>query len=233
MLSLYLACPFLTPCYALGIEKLLLLGFPPVKNTGVGSDSLLQGVFPTQGLNLGFLHCRLILYCLNHQGGLWFFTFKAYYRVCHIVNFQKCLWDDTGLKYSLGRFSFLEKIITMIRRWQLWNRSELLWVPNPATNTWMTMGEISSSLGQRLVKCVKGPRMRTLPVSIMSDKEDHSFALCHCKLAQFGNRHSLLTCLHQDCGIELSVWWNCGYWNLKCSKCDWIIKWWINYFPFN
>ena len=26
------------------------------------------GIFPTQGSNLGLLHCRLILYCLSHQG---------------------------------------------------------------------------------------------------------------------------------------------------------------------
>ena len=32
------------------------------KNTGVGSLSLLQGVFPTQELNQGLLHCRRILY---------------------------------------------------------------------------------------------------------------------------------------------------------------------------
>ena len=38
------------------------------KNTGVYSHSLLQGIFPTQGLNLGLLHCRQILYHLSHQG---------------------------------------------------------------------------------------------------------------------------------------------------------------------
>ena len=31
-------------------------------NTGVGSLSLLQGVFPTQELNRDLLHCRQILY---------------------------------------------------------------------------------------------------------------------------------------------------------------------------
>ena len=30
----------------------------PGKNTGLGSLSLLQGIFPTQGLNPGLLHCR-------------------------------------------------------------------------------------------------------------------------------------------------------------------------------
>ena len=40
----------------------------PGKNTGVGCHALLQGIFLTQGLNPGFLHCRQILYHLSHQG---------------------------------------------------------------------------------------------------------------------------------------------------------------------
>ena len=40
----------------------------PSKNTGVGSLSLLQGIFPTQGSNPGLSHCRQILYQLSHQG---------------------------------------------------------------------------------------------------------------------------------------------------------------------
>ena len=43
----------------------------PGKNTGVGCHSLLQGIFPTQGSNLGLLHCGQILYCLSHQGSPW------------------------------------------------------------------------------------------------------------------------------------------------------------------
>ena len=35
---------------------------------GVGCHSLLQGLFLTQGWNLGLLFCRWILYHLNHQG---------------------------------------------------------------------------------------------------------------------------------------------------------------------
>ena len=42
----------------------------PGQNTGVGSLSLLQGTFPTQGSNPGLSHCRQILYCLSHQRGL-------------------------------------------------------------------------------------------------------------------------------------------------------------------
>ena len=39
-----------------------------LKNTGVGSLSLLQGIFLTQESNQGLLHCRWILYQLSYQG---------------------------------------------------------------------------------------------------------------------------------------------------------------------
>ena len=38
------------------------------KSTGVGCHFLVQGIFPTQGSNLGLLHCRQMLYCMSHQG---------------------------------------------------------------------------------------------------------------------------------------------------------------------
>ena len=37
-------------------------------DTGVGSLSLRQGIFPIQGSNPGLPHCRRILYQLSHQG---------------------------------------------------------------------------------------------------------------------------------------------------------------------
>ena len=40
----------------------------PDKYTGVGCHFLLQGIFLTQELNLGLLHCRQILYQLSYQG---------------------------------------------------------------------------------------------------------------------------------------------------------------------
>ena len=43
------------------------LGIFPGKNTGVDCHFLLQGIFLTQGLNPGLLHCRWILYHLSHQ----------------------------------------------------------------------------------------------------------------------------------------------------------------------
>ena len=40
----------------------------PGQNTGVGSLSLLQGTFPTQGSNPGLPRCGQILYQLSYQG---------------------------------------------------------------------------------------------------------------------------------------------------------------------
>ena len=50
---------FVTPCTAWN---------SPGQNTGAGSLSLLQGIFPTQGSNSGLPHCGLILYQLSHKG---------------------------------------------------------------------------------------------------------------------------------------------------------------------
>ena len=50
----------------------------PGQSTGVGSLSLLQGIFPTQGLNLGLPHCRQILYQLRHQASSRILEYIAY-----------------------------------------------------------------------------------------------------------------------------------------------------------
>ena len=53
----------------------------PSKNTGVGCHFLLQEIFLTQGSNLGFLHCRQILYHLSYREVLSFLKFylKIYF----------------------------------------------------------------------------------------------------------------------------------------------------------
>ena len=50
----------------------------PSRNTGLGSCSLLQGIFPIQGSNSGLLHCRWILYQLSHQGSSRILKWVAY-----------------------------------------------------------------------------------------------------------------------------------------------------------
>ena len=50
----------------------------PGQNIRVGSLSLLQGIFPTQGLNWGLPHCRRILYQLSHKGSPRILEWVAY-----------------------------------------------------------------------------------------------------------------------------------------------------------
>ena len=54
--------------HGLWLARVLCPWNSPGKNTGVGCCSLLQGIFPTQRLNPGLLHCRQLLYHLRHQG---------------------------------------------------------------------------------------------------------------------------------------------------------------------
>ena len=48
------------------------------QNTGVGSLSLLQGIFPTQGSNPGLPHWRRLLYQLSHRGSPRILEWVAY-----------------------------------------------------------------------------------------------------------------------------------------------------------
>ena len=69
----------------------------PGQNTGVGSLSLLQGTFPTQGSNPGLPHCRWILHQLSQKGSPRILEWVAYpfsrgssqprnrTRICHIA----------------------------------------------------------------------------------------------------------------------------------------------------
>ena len=60
-LRLTLATPWTVARQALSRDS-------PGKNTGVGCHFLLQGIFLTQGSNLGLLHCRQIVYQLRYKG---------------------------------------------------------------------------------------------------------------------------------------------------------------------
>ena len=52
----------------------------PGKNTGVGCHFFLQGIFPTQGSNLGLPHCRQTLYRLSYHGS----PYLVYLQIFHI-----------------------------------------------------------------------------------------------------------------------------------------------------
>ena len=76
------------------------------KNTGVGSLSLLQQIFPAQELNQGLLHCRRILSQLSSQGSpkLLLIQYKYFYnlfsdivlRVIHFDTYSSCSFIFAG-----------------------------------------------------------------------------------------------------------------------------------------
>ena len=80
------SCLTLQP-HGLWPSRLLCPWVSPGKNTGVGCHFLLQGIFLTQGLNLGLLHCRRFLYRLSHQGRC---QHIPYSKVC-VQSLQSCL----------------------------------------------------------------------------------------------------------------------------------------------
>ena len=67
----------------------------PSKNTEVGCHFLLQGISPTQGLNLYLQHCKHIFYCLSHQGSpiyrLWFRKSGMRSKTLHFYKLQVLL----------------------------------------------------------------------------------------------------------------------------------------------
>ena len=61
--------PFVTP-WTVACQASLSMGILQARILEWVCHALLQGIFPTQGLNPGLLHCGQILYCLSHQGSL-------------------------------------------------------------------------------------------------------------------------------------------------------------------
>ena len=72
----------------------------PGQNTGVGSLSLLQGIFPTQGSNPGLPHCRWILYQLSHRGNPRILEWVAF----PFSKGSSPPRDPTGVSCIAGRF---------------------------------------------------------------------------------------------------------------------------------
>ena len=72
----------------------------PGQNTGVGSHSLLQRIFPIQGSNPGLPHCRRILYQLSHKGNPRILEWVAY----PFSSGSSWLRNRTGVFCIAGRF---------------------------------------------------------------------------------------------------------------------------------
>ena len=94
----------------------------PGQSTGVGSLSLLQGIFPTQGSNTGLPHCRQILYQLSHKGSPRILEWVAYPFSCR----SSCPRNWTGVSCIAGNFLTNWAIREYLRlcRTGEWNREK-------------------------------------------------------------------------------------------------------------
>ena len=101
----------------------------PGKNIWVGCHALLQGIFPTQGLNPGLLHCRWILYRLSHQGSPRIWEWVAY-PFSRGTSWPR---NRTGVSCIAGRF------LTSWATWEAHKTSYLMvkmWKPSLWNQEW-------------------------------------------------------------------------------------------------
>ena len=110
----------------------------PGKNTGVGCHAHLQGIFPTQGSNLGLPHCRQIPSCLSHQGspmvklkrGLLFIIRRIWGSLLNQWEAEKQAWN-TSRTMKTGE----QRISQMCHRKSLVTRPVLLLLPLASVGT--------------------------------------------------------------------------------------------------
>jgi len=89
----------------------------PGQNTGVGKLSLLQGIFPTQGLNPGLLHCRQIFYQLSHKGSPRILEWVSY----PFSSGSSQPRNQTMVSCIAGGF---------FTNWAIWEHDKLIFTPN-------------------------------------------------------------------------------------------------------
>ena len=72
----------------------------------MGCHFLLQGIFPTQGSNLGLLRCRQIVYHLSHQGNPIYVMYLKK-RLDNLKNKEKNSQRESPFDFHLTSFSEL------------------------------------------------------------------------------------------------------------------------------
>ena len=84
----------------------------PGKDTGVGCHLLLQGIFPTQRLNPGLLHCRQILYQPSYKGitHCWLpLHLACYLSSCSPApGAEDVFWRNSALSTPFPKFSAID-----------------------------------------------------------------------------------------------------------------------------
>ena len=94
-------------CLTLAIQWTLARQAPlsmesPGKNTGEGSHSLLQGIFPTQVSSLVLPHYRQILYHLRHQGCINLIVGRCYIWICskYLIIYNEVIRHNEWIQHA-------------------------------------------------------------------------------------------------------------------------------------
>ena len=103
----------------------------PNQNTGVGSLFFLQGIFPTQGLNLGLPHCWQIFDQLNHKGSPRVLAWVA----CYFSSGFSWTRNQTGVSCITGKF-LTNWTLRIIGRTVAEAEIPILWSPD--AKNWLT-----------------------------------------------------------------------------------------------
>ena len=98
-------------------------GNSPGQNTGVGSLSLLQWIFPTQGSNRGLLHFRRVLYQLSYQGSPSLSTVLP--KITNLIHelLSEWLGYNQKLKPSSNNEDIRVTVLQILQIVQLWSHS--------------------------------------------------------------------------------------------------------------
>ena len=98
---------------------------PPGKliNTGVGSLSLLQGIFATQGSNRSLVHCRWILYQLSYQGSKLLkrihFYIKIQFKFGKLFTYEQNLHLLHLSLHTISLFKMLNPKVVQVVPWKI------------------------------------------------------------------------------------------------------------------
>ena len=135
------------------------------QNTGVGSLSLLQGIFPTQGSNPGLPHCGQIPYQLSQQAGPGILEWVAYLFSsgssqprnrtgvsCTAGEFFTS-WttrESSSLKNRVLRHRKMKTLSRSLRetRWSPWNEFKLLPAHKQSKNSFWNERMVSTFFTQ-------------------------------------------------------------------------------------
>ena len=159
----------------------------PGPNSGVGSLSLLQGIFPTQGSNPGLPHCWQILYQLSHKGSPRILEWVAYPSPRNLLN--------PGVEHSLLHCRLILYQLS-------YQGNHLLWNCIPHTSLDVKMLFILQHSGDR------GVYFSMSLLDKMGNKKYHIFLLHHLVVFFLPSPSSsfLVWLGHENWTVQLKMW---------------------------